>query len=139
MSSVDNRIVNMQFNNTRFQKNAKDTISVLDKLKKGLNLDSATRSLENLKKTGDSFSLAGIAKGVDSIAGKFSTLGIVGVTALQNITNAAIQTGTQLLKSLTLDPIMSGFTEYETKMGSITTILTNTASKGTTLEEVNAA
>jgi len=139
LSSVDNRIVNMQFNNTRFQKNAKDTISVLDKLKKGLNLDSATRSLENLKKTGDSFSLAGIAKGVDSIAGKFSTLGIVGVTALQNITNAAIQTGTRLFKSLTLDPIMSGFTEYETKMGSITTILTNTASKGTTLEEVNAA
>lgn len=139
MSSVDNRIVNMQFNNTRFQKNAKDTISVLDKLKKGLNLDSATKSLENLKKTGDSFSLAGIAKGVDSIAGKFSTLGIVGVTALQNITNAAIQTGTQLLKSLTLDPITSGFTEYETKMNAITTILTNTASKGTTLEDVNAA
>jgi cysteinyl-tRNA synthetase len=61
------------------------------------------------------------------------------VTALANITNSAINAGKQLVSSLTIDPIKLGFQEYETQINAIQTILANTSSKGTTLEQVNSA
>lgn len=136
MSSVDNRVVQMDFNNKRFEENVHTSISSLDKLKQSLNLDSSAKSLSNLENTANSFSLSGIASGVDTIAGRFSTLGIMGVTALQNITNQAINTGKRMVAALTIDPIKTGFTEYETKMNAIQTIMSNTASKGTTMSDV---
>ena len=137
--SVDERVVEMQFDNKQFESGIKTSLKSLDNLKKGLNLDSASKSLSTIQKQARSFSLAGIEKGVDLISSRFTNLGIVGVTALQNITNAAINAGENLLKSITIDPIMSGFEEYETKINSIMTILTNTSSKGTTLDDVKAA
>ena len=139
MSSIDRRIVDMQFNNGQFESGVKTSIKTLDKLKASLKLDDSAKSLSNLQSAGKKFSLSNIADSVQSISDRFTNLGIVGVTALQNITNAAMNAGTQLVKSLTLDPIMSGFNEYETKMNAITTILTNTQSKGTTLDDVNKA
>ena len=95
-------------------------------------------------KLGSSFSKAtegsnGLGKSVEAVASKFSALGVMGVAALANITNKAVNAGTALLKSLTLDPITSGFGEYELKMDSIKTILANTAQHGTTLDDVNKA
>ena len=139
MSSIDQRIVQMQFDNAKFEQGAKTTMTTLDKLKTALNFDKSAKSLQSLQATSSKINLSGLSSAVETIAGRFTNLGIVGVTALQNITNAAISTGTQMVKSLTIDPILSGFNEYETKMGSITTILTNTQSKGTTLDDVNHA
>lgn len=139
MSSIDQRIVQMQFDNAKFEQGAKTTMSTLDKLKSALKFDKSAKSLQSLQSTSSKINFSGLSSAVETIAGRFTNLGIVGVTALQNITNAAISTGTHMVKSLTLDPILSGFNEYETKMGSITTILTNTQSKGTTLDDVNRA
>lgn len=138
-NEIDQRIVEMQFDNKQFERGVKTTVDSLNKLKEGLNLDESAKSLSNLQKVGDKFSLAHIASGVEQIASRFTNLGIVGVTALQNITNSAIYAGKRMVKALTLDPVMQGFNEYETKMNAITTILTNTKSKGTTLDDVNAA
>ena len=139
MSSVDNRVVRMSFDNAQFENGVKTSNKSLEALKQGLNLDGAAKKLSNLNNVGKEFSLAGIASGIDTISNKFTALGIVGVTALANITNSAINTGKQLISSLTIDPISSGFEEYETKMNAIQTILTNTKSKGTTIDDVNAA
>ena len=139
MSSIDQRIVQMQFDNAKFEQGAKTSMSTIEKLKSALNFDKSVQSLSKLQNTGNKINFSGLAAGVETIAGRFTNLGIVGVTALTNITNAAINAGTQMVKSLTLDPVLSGFNEYETKMNSITTILTNTASKGTTLDDVNKA
>lgn len=139
MSTVDNRIVNMQFNNREFESRVKTSIHTLDNLKKSLNLDESAKSLENLEKAGKRFSIAGMADGVDKIASKFSVLGIMGVTALQNITNTAVNAGKQIVSALTIDPIKMGFSEYETQINAVQTILANTSSKGTTLTDVNAA
>lgn len=139
MSSIDQRIVQMLFDNKQFETNAQTTLGTMDKLNKGMNLDGASKGLENLDKASKSFSLAGIASGIDSISGKFSAFGIAGITALQNITNAAINTGKQLVKSLTVDPIMDGMANYETKINSIQTILANTSSQGTKLSDVTKA
>ena len=94
-----------------------------------------------IEKIGSSFGKAtdgsnGLGASVETVASKFSALGVMGVTALANITNKAVNAGTALLKSLTIDPITTGFSEYETKMGAIQTILTNTAHQGTTLKDV---
>ena len=42
----------------------------------------------------------------------------MGDTALQNITNSAINAGKQIVSALTIDPITTGFSEYELKMNS---------------------
>ena len=133
--SVDERVVEMQFDNKQFESGIKTSMKSLENLKKGLNFDAATKSLSNIEKATRNFSVAGIEKGVDLISSKFTNLGIVGVTALQRITNEAITAGTQLVKSLSLDPVMQGFQEYELQMGSIQTILANTQSKGSTLND----
>lgn len=139
MPNIDERVVSMQFENKQFEEGAQQSIKTLDRLKKGLDLDASAKSLSNLGRASKSFSLAGISDNVDLIASRFTNMGVVGVTALQNISSACVNTGIQLAKSLTLDPILTGFQEYETKMNAITTILTNTQSKGTTLDDVNQA
>lgn len=139
MSSIDERVVQMKFDNAQFERGVKDTTSSLEKLKKGLSLDGAKNGLRNLANAGKNFTLGGIGSAVEGIAGKFTNLGIVGVTALANIANRAVNAGVTLGKSLTIDPIMQGFGEYETKMGSIQTILANTARHGTTLDDVSGA
>lgn len=138
-NTVDNRVVEMQFDNKQFESGVKTSLSSLDKLKKGLNLDQSTKSLANLEKTGRSFSIANIAQGVETITSKFSALGIIGVTALQNITNRAVNAGMRIASALTIDPIRAGFQEYETQINAVQTILANTSSKGKTLEDVNKA
>lgn len=95
----------------------------------------------SIQKLGSSFSEAvsgskGLDKSVETVTNRFSALGVMGVTALANITNKMVNLGTSMLKSLTVEPIMTGFSEYETKMGSIQTILANTAHQGTTLTQV---
>lgn len=139
MSSIDSRIVEMKFNNAQFEKGIKETTSSLESLKKSLSLDGAKKGLENLQEVGKNFSLNNIASGIDNLASKFSALAGIGVVALGNIASQAIQTGLQMVKSLTLQPITDGFNEYELKMGSIQTILANTSKYGTTLDDVTKA
>lgn len=139
MSSVDERIVQMRFDNAQFERGAQTSMKTLDKLKQSLKLTDAAKGLSNLEKVGNNLDLSGLSAGVDTISSRFTNLGIIGVTALQNITNAAMRAGINIIKSLTIEPVMTGFNEYETKMNAITTILTNTQSKGTTLDDVNEA
>ena len=139
MSSIDQRIVEMQFDNRQFESGVKTTISTLDRLKQKLNFGKSAQSLDDLSKASKRFSLEGLASSVENIASKFSFMGVMGVTAMQRISNAAITTGKRLVSALTIDPVRSGLSEYETQIRSVQTILSNTRSKGTTLDQVNAA
>lgn len=132
--SIDERIVEMRFNNKNFESGVKESMGSLDRLKKGLELKDAHTNLNKLQEAGRRFSLGGIAENVDLIASRFSVLGMIGVTALQNITNSAINAGKRMVSALTIDPIMVGFQEFELKMGSVQTIM---AGSGESLEVVN--
>ena len=139
MSSIDNRIVNMEFNNKGFESGVATTLESLKKLNESLKMKTETggfskitESISNLKNSG----LGSLGSGVEEVSNKFSAMRVVAMTALANITNGAVNAGKRLVKSLTIEPITSGFSEYETKMGSIQTILTNTAHAGTSLEDV---
>ena len=139
MPSIDNRIVEMEFQNSQFNNGIKSSVDMLDKLKKSLKLEDSVKGLSDLEKSAKNVDLSSISNGVKTIADRFSTMGIIATTALTRIANTAITTGSQLVKSLSLDGIMDGFREYELQIGSIQTILGNTKSKGTTLDQVNAA
>ena len=133
-TTIDQRVVEMRFDNRHFEKNVSTTMSTLDKLKQGLNLKGASKGLENINSTANKVNMSGLGSAVETVQAKFSALSVVGVTALANITNSAVNAGKQIVKSLTIDPITSGFSEYELKMGSVQTIL---ASTGESLETVN--
>ena len=136
---IDNRVVEMKFDNKDFETNVKTSLSTLDKLKQGLKLDGATKGLENLGTATKGFDLSGIGSAVESISSKFSALGVMGTTVLMDITRSAINAGKRVVSALTIDPVKTGLKEYETQINAIQTILANTAHNGTTLDEVNEA
>lgn len=138
-NAIDQRIVEMQFNNKQFESGIQTSLKSLGQLEKGLQLKGAANGLSELDRATKSLSFQNLANSVETIAGRFTNLGIIGVTALQNIANQAVQTGEKILKSLTVEPIMAGFSEYETQINSIQTILANTQKDGTTLNDVTAA
>ena len=140
-SSIDERIVGMKFDNTQFERGVSQSVASLDKLKKGLDLQGASRGLDNLSDSASRVNISGIATGVENISSKFSAMGVVGVTALMSITNAAITAGAALLKMAT-NSIFKGFDEYNLQLNSTQTILANTQEKvgkvnQTAINEIN--
>lgn len=136
---VDERVVSMQFDNKNFEKNVSTTMSTLDKLKQKLHFDGASKGLEEINSAAKKVDMNGLASGVEAVRLKFSALEVMGVTALANITNSAVNAGKKIVSALTIDPVKTGFQEYETQMNAVQTILANTQSKGSTLKDVNAA
>lgn len=136
---VDERVVEMRFDNSQFEKGVASTISTLDKFKQKLNFKGATKGLEDVGSAAQKVDMRGLGSGVETVTAKFSALQVMGVTALVNITNSALNAGKRIASALTLDPVISGFQEYETQMNAVQTILANTQSKGSTLDDVNKA
>ena len=122
--TIDRRVVEMRFDNKEFDSNVQATLTVLDKLKEKLNFKGAEKAM----------GARGLGAAVDGVRDRFSAMEIVGMTALVNLTNSAINLGKNLAKSLTIDQVKAGFSEYELKMGSIQTIM---ASTGESIDTVN--
>ena len=137
--TIDQKVVEMQFDNRQFERNVSTTMSSIDKLKQSLRFDGASKSLENVSAAAKKVDMNGLASGVEAVRSRFSALEVMGVTALANITNSAVNAGKRIVSALTVDPIKTGFQEYETQLNAVQTILANTQSKGSTLEDVNAA
>lgn len=136
---VDERVVQMQFDNAQFERGTRQTMGTLEKLKQSLQFKGVEKGFERISSASQKVDFSEMTKALESIESKFSAVNVIAVTALTNITNKAIATGERLVKALSLDPIISGFQEYETQINAVQTILANTSSKGTTLDQVNAA
>ena len=126
-SEIDRRIVEMQFDNKQFEKGIQTSVRSLEKLKQNLDLEKSVKGLSSLEKAGRSINLSGVSDSVAALSNRFSAMGIIGMTALQNIANSAYNCGKRMLSALTIDPIKTGFSEYETQIGAIQTILANTS------------
>lgn len=138
-TTIDQRVVEMQFDNKNFERNVQTSLSTLDKLKNSLNMNGATKGFEQIDNAAKKVNMNGLGNAVESVRLKFSALEVMAVTALANITNSAINTGKQVISSLTIDPIKMGFSEYETQINAVQTILANTSHQGTNLQQVNRA
>ena len=164
MSSIDERIVRMKFDNQAFEQGiarsrdslgrftkqletpasgkALDGISNgITKVRDGLGKFAAesTKDLAQVDAAGKKVSLDGIGRGVQAVSDKFKAMSVVGVTALATITQKAVSSGLAFAKSFTVQPITDGFREYETNLNSIQTILANTQASGATLKDVEAS
>lgn len=137
--TIDSKVVEMRFDNKDFEANTRTTMSTLDKLKEKLHFPGASKGLEEIGQTTKRVDFSGMSSGIQTVQMKFSALQVMGITALQNITNAAISAGEQLTDAITIDPVKDGFTEYETQMNSVQTILANTQKEGTNVQTVNKA
>ena len=137
--TIDQRVVEMRFDNANFEKNVSTSMSTLDKLKKSLKFEDSAKGFENISKAAGRVDMGGLSNGVESVRLKFSALEVMAVTALQNITNSAVNAGKKLVSDLALDPIISGFKEYETQINATQTILANTQKEGATINDVNRA
>lgn len=132
--TIDERVVSMQFDNRQFERNVSTSMSTLDKLKQKLNFTGASKGLEDINNTASKMNMSVLSNAVDTVRERFSALEIMGVTALANITNSAINTGKQLVKSLSVDQITAGWSKFEQKTSSVQTIMNST---GMSIEEVN--
>ena len=129
---IDSRVAEMRFDNRNFERNVATSMSTLDKLKEKLKLKDVATGLENITSAANKVTFS------DTVGVKFSAMQVAATTALVNLTNAAMQAGTSIANSL-ISAAKSGFQEYETQINAVQTILANTSSKGTTLEQVNNA
>lgn len=126
---VDRRVVEMQFDNRDFENNIKTSMQSLGKLKESLKLEDSAKELKAFEKTAGKFSLDGMISAAESMKSKFSVMGTVGDQVLRRLTDSAMTAFYQMkrfVNSLTIDPIYSGFDEYNTQINSIQTILSNT-------------
>lgn len=139
---IDEKIVVMKMDNSDLHKKAAETTTIFGKLKQtfsnvgSVSMDKLAGGLGRIQNAARNADLTPLANSVDQIASRFSNLGIVATTALVNITNRAVDAGLRISRSLSTEQVMSGFREYELKMGSIQTMLSNTEWAGSTLDDV---
>lgn len=138
-TEIEQRVVEMQFDNKQFERNVSTTMSSLDKLKQSLNLTGAAKGLESVGASARSINLSGLTSAAETVGLKFNAMWTIADQALRNITNSAFHAGQRIVSALTIDPIKTGFAEYETQINAVQTILANTKSKGTTIDDVNGA
>lgn len=120
--NVTEEIVQMTFDNQAFERNIKQSQRSIQELRDSMNMDGSAQALSIMQNS------------IDKLTSRFSALGIAGMTAIQNITNKAIEMAEQFTRSFAIGPFNQGFGEYELKMGSVQTIM---ASTGASLEEIN--
>ena len=137
VSNIDQRIVQMKFDNSQFEDGAATSLKTLDKLNKSLQLQGAAKGLLDIGAAAGKVSLGGIAEGVDQVASKFGAMKVIGVTALADLTEKVVDFGIEMTKKFTIDPIKDGFANYETQINAVQTILANTAAEGTKIGDVN--
>lgn len=135
--TVDNKVVEMRFDNDQFEKGVATSMSTIDKLKAKLNFQDADKSLSSLSDSAKKVDMSTLANSVQKVSLQFSSLQVIAGTALANITNNAVNTGRKILSALTTNPVKDGMSEYETQMNAVQTILANTQKEGTNVKIVN--
>lgn len=131
---IDQRVVEMRFDNAQFEKNSRDTMRTLDKLKEKLSFKGAAKGLEQVQAASENVDFSGMEKGLDTVQAKFSALDVTAFTALQRITDKVISAGEQMVKSLSVDQITSGWDKYNEKTSNVQTIMNAT---GKSIDQVN--
>lgn len=141
MTTIEERVVQMKFDGNQFIAGSNSAIKQIDAMNNKLKMAEGTKGLTAVGQAAEqqSTKFNRLADNVQHITDRFKAMGVVATTAMATIANQAVVAGQQLIKSLTVEPIMQGFREYETNMNSIQTILANTQSAGTTLKDVTRA
>lgn len=134
-TTIENKIVEMSFNNSDFEENARQSIETTEKLKKSLDFDGVGKGLEQIGTAAKNCDISVIGTAAEAVGEKFDAMKLIATYALYDIYNMATQTASQLVNLFAIEPVSSGFEEYELKMGAVQTIM---ASTNEDLSTVNA-
>lgn len=137
--TIDKKIVEMSFENDKFEKGVATSMGTLDKLKNSLKFDKTVDAFSGISNAARGLNLSSLIDGLTTAQTGFLSLAAIGIAQLNRLASAAIDAGLQIVKALTIDPIKAGLNEYETKLNSVQTILANTQKEGTTLDIVTNA
>lgn len=132
---VDQRVVEMRFDNAKFEKNVQQSINSLNALNESLKFEGAEKGFAEVEKASEKVDFNRMMTALEALNGKFSALEIMGVTTLVRITDEAITAGKKLAKSLSIDQVMSGWNKYAQKTASVQTIMNAT---GKSITKVNS-
>ena len=131
---VDQRVVEMRFDNAKFEKNVQQSINSLNALNESLKFEGAEKGFAEVEKASEKVDFDKMQGAVGKLQERFSALEVVGITAMVRITNKAIDTGEKLVKSLSIDQVMNGWNKYAQKTASVQTIMNAT---GKSITKVN--
>lgn len=132
---IDERVVEMRFDNAQFERNTRQSIKTLNALNESLKLEGAEKSFEKIEDASAKVDFDKMQSALESLNSKFSAVEVMGVTALMRITNQAMDTGEKLAKSLSIDQVTSGWNKYAQKTASVQTIMNAT---GKSITKVNS-
>lgn len=132
--TIDNRVVQMEFENKNFEKNASKTIKTLDKLDEALKFKNGAKTFQDVEEAAAKVNFQPLLSAVDEVKDRFNILDKAVNWAVKNVVDSMMNMGKQMLKSLTIDPITTGYSKYEEKISSVQTLLNST---GLSLDEVN--
>lgn len=133
-NAVDNRVVQLEMQNSSFERNAKQSIRTLSSLDDALAFKNGDKGFDKIEKAAAKCNFAPLLSAADSVIGKFSAIEVAGITALSNITNRAVNAGIAMVKSLSVDQITTGFSKYEQKTANVQTLVNST---GKSIKEIN--
>lgn len=131
---VDQRVVEMRFDNAQFEKNTRESMKTLDRLQDKLQFKDVDKGFENIEKAQRNVNFDEMEGALDTLKVKFNALDVMTVAALTNITNKIVDTGERLVKSLSVDQVASGWNKYIEKTSNVQTIMNAT---GESIDNVN--
>ena len=131
---VDQRVVEMRFDNAQFEKNTRESMKTLDRLQDKLQFKDVDKGFENIEKAQRNVNFDEMEGALDTLKVKFNALDVMAVAALTNITNKIVDTGERLVKSLSVDQVASGWNKYIEKTSNVQTIMNAT---GESIDNVN--
>lgn len=137
--TVDERVVEMRFDNAQFERNVQTSMSTLDKLKQSLKFSDASKGFDSLGKAANKVRFDGMIDGIDTVNARFSYVQGAIQHQINNIVDTCVNAGRRMVSALTINPVKDGFAEYETQMNAVQTILANTQKEGTNVKIVNKA
>lgn len=124
--AVDERIVEMQFDNEDFEKDVSKTMGTLDKLKNSLSFTNVKDGFDKIQNGIMGTNFGPIEEALYRVQDGFGMMEMLGLQAMSRISNAALDMGQSLINAVAIEPIKSGFQEYETQIGAVQTIMANT-------------
>lgn len=136
-TTIDSKVVEMRFDNQQFERGVSQSMSTLDKLKAKLNLSGAAKGLQDINKAAQNMSFAGVGVAIDGIKVKFSALNAIVTSKIMHLEATVEAAAKRMMDAISINPVKDGYTEYETQMNAVQTILANTRKEGTTVKDVN--
>ena len=137
---VDERIVEMRFDNAQFESGVSKTLKTLDKLNESLKFEGVSKAISGVQDAVQRIDMNPLVSGIEKVANSYTTLtGKIKMEVFDRLSSMAVDTGEKIFKALTFGGAKAGLAEYETQQGAVQTILANTQHLGTTINDVTAA